>query len=508
MWNVCFSIREGMAHLTRQFDQDRDQLPWFEIRLEENRGGYMFHYPGLDIAHAPGRCLDALLYGESVIGDAVDEDVLATFKKWLLVSMDAADGLIGENIDGRRVVEFHHFREGLLALNALVRYRRDSQALEMGTAFVQLLDDLMGADGRWDFEKISARGVYADSDFPALHEGRLVYALLQWYQTTGQAVALKTAGRIVPYTLRTVFDEQGNLTAQASIHVHSITSSFSGAADYYRMIGDREGMQRLIPILYNGILPLASRSGWVKELLSAEFSHVGGETNSTGDIIQACLCMAATLHDDTYYAIAERMLRGHLLPAQVFPQDIPPEWRLENTGKGDQYADIALRMRGGFGFPFPNDRAPRHYDNSYCRITTLDITAGSVQALCRCVTEGVTEIENAFSVNLLVDAVRDGFLLRQTALDTWTVESLRPVSMRLPTNHGVTVDGEAKSVEGRLSLAAGRHTVRLNLPNEWQSETLFGKTFQTQWIGEQAVKMFPCGTVSDMFSRFRDEKAP
>ena len=506
MWDLKYAIREGMEHMTRSFDKDGDMRPWFEIRLEEGKPGYMFHFPGLDVPHAPGRCLDAMLMGEAVTGIPADDVAVALFKKWLMISMDAPDGLVGDWGEEGRFVRFHNFREGLEALNALVRYRNDEWALEAGTEFVKKLDALLGVDGCWKHEKMDELSkqvrVNAPLNLPATHEGRLVYALLLWHHTTGQQLALDMAGRIVPYTLRVMFDAEGNRTPNICEHVHSVTSTFSSAADYYCLTNDKIGMASLVPAFFKTILPLGCRSGWMKENTLPTSPYIVGETNSTGDIIQACLCMGKVLEDDTYYAIAEEMLRSHLLPAQVFPEDIPENWRIQ-AGEGDVHADIAQRMRGGFGFPLPSERAPLNYNQPYCRITTLDITAGSVQAICRCVMEGVERDQNSFRVNLLVDAKQPGFSLKQTALNTWVVESFLPINMRLPKNNGVMVNGEALIAEGRLHLRPGRYEIRLDLTDTWEEELLFGQPYKTRWIGEQAVDMLPRGEVSDMFAKLR-----
>jgi hypothetical protein len=98
--------------------------------------------------------------------------------------------------------------------------------------------------------------------------------------------------------------------------------------------------------------------------------------------VQAALALAGAGRTHLY-GEAETMLRGHLLSSQVMGiATIESEWSA--GGKEPSLQDnIASRLLGGFGFPTPNDRAPVHYDEPFVRITTLDITAGSVQAMCR-----------------------------------------------------------------------------------------------------------------------------
>ena len=46
------------------FDESREDLPWFDVRLFRNGPGSVEHFECFDTAHVPGRCLDALLYGK------------------------------------------------------------------------------------------------------------------------------------------------------------------------------------------------------------------------------------------------------------------------------------------------------------------------------------------------------------------------------------------------------------------------------------------------------------
>lgn len=504
MWNVKHAIEEGMLHMTRSFDPDRDDLPWFEIRLEREKPGYMFHYPDLDEPHAPGRCLDAMLYAEAVTGCPVPEEAVARFRKTLAYSLNAPDGFNGcWDETGRRRIIFHNFREGLLALNALVRWRGDEEARTWGDRLVSAIANLAQPDGSWDAVGLRALEREADvlcGDEPATTSGRLVYALLQWADTTGDTRAEELAGRFARHALASCFTPEGELSDKAGWHVHSLTSTLSSLADWFLRTGDREGLERVAQILDTGIKPWMSRSGWVKELRGPE--QLGGEVNSTGDLVQACLCLAQGLGEDGYYARAEEMLRGHLLPSQVFPEDLPEAWKREDPAAGDRCRDISGRMRGGFGFPWPEERAPLHYEHPYCRITTLDITAGSVQALCRAYVEGAKVREDLVRLDLLLPRREPGLVVEQPSLREFVIRSVRPVEMRLPVHQGLTVDGQPVAARDRLCLRPGRHCLRFAFPLREETESLQGHPYRTAWVGEQAIAMEPRGKVSHLFARF------
>ena len=105
---------------------------------------------------------------------------------------------------------------------------------------------------------------------------------------------------------------------------------------------------------------------------------------------------------------------------------------------------------GGFGFPAPNDRVRRHYDEQFVRITTLDITAGSVQAMCR------------------------GFLrARVSSLSEGVPGYLRIAGV--------------DPISGYLSIPP---------TSQHESGVLAGSPFELDYIGEQLVAMSPPGQTS------------
>lgn len=511
-------IELGMEHMTRSFDEDAGGLPWFDIRLRKGLPAYMEHFPCFDSSHVPGRCLDGLLMGEAATGIKAPDRAINTYRKFLFESFNAADGLNGyiDPETNRRTILFHNFREGLLALHALVRWRNDAEARLIADRMLEVIHGISRPDGEWNTEKLDLLREKADlsfSDVPTGTTGRFVSPLVKYYRLTGNSLALTLAERFAEHALRVCFHEDGTLTDKAGQHVHSITSTISSLAEYYWQSHDLAKLDRVKRIYDNSLRSWRSSFGWVKELIG--FEHMGGEGNSTGDLIQTALIFAKAGYKGAY-GEAERMLRGHLIPSQVISErQIDPQWvvQLDNP-TADKWKDIALRMRGGFGFPTPNDRAPIHYDNDYIRITTLDITGGSVQALCEAYSEAVTESDTEIRVHLLFD--REAGELQFRHLDFpngkyYIASKLgKDISIRIPNGtlkeeirleqSTPAVQVHVKGEYVRLSAVAPFETV-LTMPNKVSSleENLLGHTYKSDWRGDHLVSLSPKGTISPMF---------
>lgn len=509
--NIDKAIEEGAQHLTKNFDSEQDDRPWFEVRLEKDKPGYLFHFESLDDPHAPGRALDAMLSAETMTDFTAGEEVIEKYKKAVRRSVNAPDRLPGIfNSEGKRQVFFHNFREALLAYNALYRYRNDREAYNLANEMLEILLYLENGTGYWDSERMrDYRGKTGNPDFienndPTNSAGRLIYPLIKWHETTGNREALDLAHRFAAYALNECFDSEGRFSKRVGFHVHSITSAFSGICDcklYDKNLCEFE-TARLEKIFKTSILPLSSVTGWVKEL--KDRPGMGGEVNSTGDIIQTMLILYRLTENYDYLSAAEKAIRGHLLPSQVFPEDIPENFRIQMANPDEMHKNIAERMTGGFGFPFPEERAPLHYDNPYCRITTLDITGGAVQALCRIKLFSVEKCRGKYTVNLLLPQKLPGITLEQTALNKFILTTALPAEMRIPDCASFSDNGEIHGFRKSFLFSPGRHEIVFAFNKKTVKENLFGNEYVTEFIGEQAVKIIPEGKISNMLSAFSD----
>jgi hypothetical protein len=512
-------IRLGMHHLAVNFDESRDDLPWFDVRLFRDGPGSLEHFECFDTAHVPGRCLDALLYGEAVTGAVAPEPAVQTFRRYHFGSFDADDGLNGyvDSNTGRRAILFHNLREGMLGLNALVVWRGDEEAKEIGDRMVDAIWGLTLPDGSWHQDNLDALRKAADLQIgpPSAVTGRLVGPLLTFARVAGNLRARELAYRLGTHVAEVTFDQEGNLTEQAGQHVHSITSTISSFCQLAVESSDSAMLDRAEQIYHNAPAPWRSRFGWVKELIGPP--NLVGEVNSTGDLIQAALLLAGAGRTPLY-GEAEVMLRGHLLLSQIAGMStIHQDW---SGGGHEPWAqeDIASRSLGGFGFPAPNDRASRHYDEQFVRITTLDITAGSVQAMCRGFQCAIDLFGHEARINLLLDTVRPDLVFRMIDLKAGLFElragGCKLVHVRIPQGSvlenarfaafGHAFSSLSEGVPGYLRIA-GLDPISgyLSIPptSHHESEVLAGSPFELDYIGEQLVAISPPGQISPIASQ-------
>jgi hypothetical protein len=148
---------------------------------------------------------------------------------------------------------------------------------------------------------------------------------------------------------------------------------------------------------------------------------------------------------DRCYHDVERIVRGHLLPAQL--RDVSFIAEPSNPKGFDTLRDVAARMRGAFGFPAPYGHQPVGLPLvQFC----LDIVGGAVLSLCEVWRDAVCTDETGHHVNLLFDRDTDAVCVRSPytcgRLEV-TVRRSAPLWIRLPP----WVDRRALAVGGCAS---------------------------------------------------------
>lgn len=226
-----------------------------------------------------------------------------------------------------------------------------------------------------------------------------------------------------------------------------------------------------------------------------------GEINQTGDMVRAALILGEQ-GEAKYCELAERCLRGSLLPAQLWESDLRGFLRDNPNPKNDAERNVIERSVGGYGFPLPNARM-REGD---WPIFTLDITSGAVYALCEAWRHRVMSTDK-LRVNLLFDydgaelAVKSA--LPQTGRLELTPRSKKPVLLRVPdwvdaSTLALKIGGKTRKpiIAGgylKVTARAGeKAVVTFAVPKRETDETVDGITYQVTEIA-------PRGKVSPMF---------
>ena len=120
----------------------------------------------------------------------------------------------------------------------------------------------------------------------------------------------------------------------------------------------------------------ACELGWVMESSREDNLLDQGEGNNTGDLVETALILGRWGWPE-YYEDAERILRCHLLPAQL--RDVSWIEEPDNPEGLDCLRDLAERNRGSWGFPAPYGLRPIEAEGMGFH---LDIVGGVVGSLC------------------------------------------------------------------------------------------------------------------------------
>ena len=392
------AIALGVTHLTSLFDADKDGEPYFFANREMDGTGKLLHSVNIGIPHVVGRCLVGGMEGELAAGVPFPAEGLATLERYLRSSFDNPDHLnsyFDPARGGKRFVEFHNMREGLYGLWALAAGRNSAWAKNTAHAMLETLEKLTDEHGRWSIDKAKALNM-ADrcEGFASSNSTRLVDPLLAYYALTQDPLAMKLAGLYARDGLATLYTPDGHFAPmeQSSGHVHSITSSLSGITAYAIATKDAAILAACRRIVDVGVPGYHSSWGWGDEVYPEHPADVPsrGEINQTGDVARAALLLGGAGYTQ-YYGLAERYLRGMLLPTQHRPEEMAKYLKNKPQPKDDSERNVFERSIGGYAMQLPNDRM-RAGD---WPVTTLDITSGAVHAMSECYRDRVTTSSGA-----------------------------------------------------------------------------------------------------------------
>jgi hypothetical protein len=324
---------------------------------------------------------------------------------------------------------------------------------------------------------------------------------------------LKLAGLYAHATLETAYTADGKFAPQKASggHIHSLTSSLSGIACYAAFMQDRVMLAKCCQIIDHGIPEYFSSWGWGMEVMLSHPAKVQsrGEINQTGDVVRTALTLGQSV-SPVYFELAERYIRGMLLPEQLHEENLREFVRENPHPKSDAERDILKRAVGGFGFPLPNARM-RSGD---WPIFTLDITSGAVHALSEAWLARVDSGAQAIKVNLLFDFDGSELHLHSALPRSGRIEfearATKELWIRVPewvdrTKIQLNVDGAPASgtteagyfkIKGLRVGAKG--TLSFDVPEQSRTETVDGIQYQTKWLGNQIVEILPRGEVSPL----------
>jgi hypothetical protein len=433
--DIASAIELGCRTMSNAFDADDDDRPFFESTiLPEAKLAWNSSHSE---AHVPGRHLNALLNAEDVLGLTIDERAVENHRRAAFYSYSGPVPLPlnRERKDGRPVRMIpHNVREGFHALYSLVKYRGDPEAQQLAEDSIAWILAHWDARRGWDEAALSRDGlrlVQSPNESFIIGLGRAIGPLVKYYRATGHGPALELAETLAEKACGEYFLDDGAFDpSRFGTHTHSTTCVMSGLAQLAELLDVHPLLARVKAFYDNGLWQIRNAIGWVIEATHRQHLDADvGEVNNTGDIVETALILGAAGYARCY-ADAKRILRCHLLPAQVrdtsFIHDGP------NPANVDGHRKVAERHLGAFGFPTPYGHLP---PGATWLSFNMDIVGGAVGSLCEVLRHAIRANATGIHVNLLFDVETDDVQVESP----YTTPALRvrvkrqvPLWVRLP----------------------------------------------------------------------------
>jgi len=279
-------------------------------------------------SHNIGRWWDAMLRLEAATGFALPPEAEAAMLRHLRACLDNPLKIcchIGPrpaaaNFDKPGTFDSHSQRETLLALAALINYRKNEWATEAGARMVRALDRYILPDGRWDY---GVMGIGATEAAPQVSDprsvwshGRMIEGLLAFHESTGDPAALALAGRLAGWHLDASTRPDGSGVEHrywVNLHTHSLFGTYRGLLRYGVLTRQAEFVERIARTYRATVRQHVKLSGFISHDWGKD---TYGETTSPGDAAQLALWLAQLGHTE-FLDDAERIVRARILPSQI-----------------------------------------------------------------------------------------------------------------------------------------------------------------------------------------------
>lgn len=399
--DIQSAIELGCRTMSSVFNADDNDRPFFGSQVLPNPRLSFSSVHGE--SHVPGRHLNALLTAEEVAEVSIDENAVTKHSAAAFFSYSGNAPLpLNRNELSGPLTNFneHNLREGFHALYALVRYRDSERAAELAEASIAFLTSVWNAEDGWDWKRL-------ESDF-GLQVGynqtfitgiaRAIGPLVKYFRATGHGPALELALTLASKATAEFFLPDGTYDRERfGPHTHSTTCVMSSLAQLADLTDDSALLERVRAFYDNGLWAIRDELGWVIESSSDDSPPDRGECSNTGDIVETALILGRRGYPD-YFQDAERIVRGHLLPAQLRDSSFIPD--PPNPASDDGLYRVADRHLGAFGFPAPYGHRPLGLE----RVSfNMDIVGGAVASLCEVLREAVITTERGHIVNVMFD---------------------------------------------------------------------------------------------------------
>lgn len=149
--------------------------------------------------------------------------------------------------------------------------------------------------------------------YPANH-GRLIEALVWYYEATGDPLALRAAERFARFHFANTVRPDGSLGKQPGNHTHSYLGTLRGLLLYGELTGQREYIDAVANTYRITVRSRLKKSGFISHDMDKDSM---GEPTSPGDAAQLALWLATRHSYTEYFDDVERIVRARLIPCQI-----------------------------------------------------------------------------------------------------------------------------------------------------------------------------------------------
>lgn len=308
--NLLNSLNPGMGY-----------LPYWALHVTKD---YDFGFGGVGGSHNIGRVWDALLRLENTTGYKMPAEA----ETGLLVStkrfFDNNDNICWAPLDWDGIYkqfELHSFREDLLALNALAKYRNNEWAVEKGHKMLQTLLKVSREDCTWDmngfdyYHKVEEKNRFMRFSDPVGSNGRMIEALVYFYQTTKDPLAMELATRFAKWHLKNSVHADGTLNKTPGLdHTHSYLCMLRGLLLYGKLTNQKEYIDAVAATYKVTVREkLIKESGWNSHDFMADGAP---EVASAADSAHIALLLSESGYSEFLDDVA-RIVRCRMLPSQI-----------------------------------------------------------------------------------------------------------------------------------------------------------------------------------------------
>lgn len=490
------SMKLAGQHLLASLDRDNQYYPYWEMHIDPD---FKATYNSANVNHNLGRIWDALLKLEDVSDFRIPPDIegglIATTKTFF----DNTDHL--SIYPGQDSWELHSLRESLLALSGLAGYRQNSWAHVTGELFLNKVWEISTPECSWNFSNLEhfRRNTTTAGQYfmdPVGSCGRMIEALVQFYQVTGDKQALLLAERFATWHLNNAVNSDGTFRKAPSLHHnHSYLCMIRGLIMYGMLTGQTRYIEAVcntykVTIRNNDV----KECGWTPHDIWTDGSP---DPASAADSALIALLLADAGHEE-FLDDVERIVRCRILPSQIvtLPQPLTPA---NPESKEDRFQDLSERIVGAYG--------GIHKEPHGGKQSTTDVTGHILSCMTDIYRNTVVDTPNGVKVNFHFNYEDEKIRVESTRNENAEI-TLRPktsedILFRIPQwtpEESVSIQIDRKPASWEREGGFARITqimpdseviVVFGLPVRKTKETCANQEFEFTWRGDEIIGVFP-----------------